>query len=177
MGAHPHFRPSNYKDNYKNAYITYVWISLRKIYGPNHWAVIYELDNGKYGIIQFDTSGGIELNDCNNSLEEASMRTWGSGGKVRLSCYGSCYRNYNNWIENLYGRHTYCLFFHDCQNFAREIVNDLTGKSVGAFPIEDGPEFGDKSFDLSEINRQGGPVAATICAVNPFYWVARWIAG
>ena len=174
---YPKFRPSHNETKYKNAYIIYVWVSLRKIGGPNHWAVVFELDNGKYGIIQFDTSGGIGLKDTYDSLEEASLATWGLGGKVRLSDYGSCSKNYKKWIESLYGRHTYCLFFHDCQNFTREIVEDLNGRWVGAFPIEDGPEFGDKSMDLSEINRQAGPLVTTLCALNPGYWLGRWLFG
>ena len=56
MSANPKFRPSNYKD----ADITYVWISLKKLIAANHWAVVFKLSNGKYGITQFDNTGGIE---------------------------------------------------------------------------------------------------------------------
>ena len=32
----------------RNARITYVYIAIRKIAVVNHWAVILEIDNGKY---------------------------------------------------------------------------------------------------------------------------------
>ena len=173
--ANPNFNPSYYK----GVNIIKVWISLRKIVGAlgaNHWGVVFKLSNGKYGITQFDTTGKIELLDNYNSLEDASLRTWGKGGRARLSCYGDCNRNYINWIKSFYGMHTYVLGFHDCQNFAREVVEDLTGKIVGVWPIEDGPTFGRRNVDdLEEIAKQAGP-AVILAAVNPFYWIARLVA-
>ena len=172
--ANPKFKPSYYE----GVYITRVWISLRKIgivvdLGANHWGVVFKLSNGKYGITQFDTTAKIELLDNYNSLEAASLQTWGKGGRVRLSCYGGCHKNYINWIKSFYGRHTYVLGFHDCQNFAREIVEDLTGNWVGVWPKEDGPEFGRRNIDsLEEIADQAGP-AVVFAAINPFYWIAR----
>lgn len=174
ISAHPKFKPTYYK----GVNIIYVWIALKKIAFANHWAVIYELSNGKYGIVQFDTTGGIGLSDNYNTLEEASMKTWGGLGKrVRLSCYGSCCRNYINWVESFYGKHTYFLGFHDCQNFAREVVEDLTDKTVGVWPIEDGPTFGRRNVDsLKEIAEQHGGFVAGFAAINPFYWTARLFA-
>ena len=76
--GNPKFKPSYYE----GVYITRVWISLRKIgvvvdFGANHWGVVFKLSNGKYGITQFDTTGKIELLDNYNSLEAASLQTWG----------------------------------------------------------------------------------------------------
>ena len=174
ISAHPKFKPSYYK----GVNIIKVWIALKKIAFANHWAVIYKLSNDKYGIIQFDTTGGIGLSDTNNTLEEASLKTWGGLGKrVRLSCYGDCCRNYINWVESFYGKHTYILGFHDCQNFAREVVEDLTGKTVGVWPIEDGPSFGRRNIDdLETISKDAGGFWAGMAAINPFYWAARLFA-
>ena len=174
ISNNPEFKPSYYK----GVYITKVWISLKKIAFANHWAVVFKLSNGKYGIVQFDTSGKIGLSDTYNSLEEASLKTWGGlGNRVRLSCYGSCYRNYIDWVESFYGKHTYVLGSHDCQNFAREVVEDLTDKTVGVWPIEDGPTFGQRNVpDLDQIAKDSGSFAATFCAIHPFYWLGRLFA-
>ena len=174
LSAHPEFKPSYYKD----AYITKVWIALRKIAFANHWAVVYKLSNDKYGIVQFDTTGKIGLSDKYNTLEDASLATWGGlGNRVRLSCYGSCYVNYINWIESFNGVHTYFLGLHDCQNFAREVVTDLTGKTVGTWPIEDGPTFGKRNVpDLDDIATQTNGFVASLCAIHPGYWIARLLA-
>ena len=174
LSANPEFKPTYYK----STYIVEVWIALKKIAFANHWAVIYKLSNGKYGITQFDTSGKIGLSDNHNTLEEASRKTWGGlGNRVRLSCYGSCYVNYIDWVERFYGRHTYILFLNDCQNFARKVVEDLTGKTVGVWPIEDGPKFGRKNIDdLEDIRRQNCAFVAGMAAINPFYWFARALA-
>ena len=75
--ANPEFRPSYYE----NVDIIYVWIALRKLFGANHWAVVYKLSNGKYGITQFDTTGKIGLSDNHDTLEEASRETWGGCGQ------------------------------------------------------------------------------------------------
>ena len=172
MSANPKFRPSNYKDTY----ITYVWISLKKLIAANHWAVIFKLSNGKYGITQFDTTGGIELIDNFNTLEAASRATQGKSNHVRLSCYGSCRIDYDQFVNSLCGEHTYVFGFNDCQNYAREIVKILTGKTVGWWPIEDGPEFGKRTVDnLDQIANKAGP-AVIFAAINPFYWLARAIA-
>ena len=172
--AHPEFRPSYYE----NVDIIYVWIALKKLFGANHWAVVYKLSNGKYGITQFDTTGKIGLSDNHDTLEEASRETWGGcGQRVRLSCRGSCRRNYIKWIESFYGKHTYVLGFNDCQNFARKVVVDLTGEGVGVWPIEDGPTFGRRNVDdLDQIANQSNGFIAGIVAINPFYWLARVIA-
>ena len=74
------------------------------------------------------------------------------------------------------GEHTYILLFNDCQNYAIEIVKILTGKTVGMWPIEDGPSFGRRTVpDLDQIADEAGPAAA-IAALNPFYWLARAFA-
>ena len=148
------------------------------MFGANHWAVVYKLSNGKYGITQFDTTGKIGLSDNHDTLEEASRETWGGcGQRVRLSCRGSCRRNYIKWIKSFYGKHTYVLGFNDCQNFARKVVVDLTGEGVGVWPIEDGPTFGRRNVDdLDQIANQSNGFIAGIVAINPFYWLARVIA-
>ena len=51
------------------------------MFGANHWAVVYKLSNGKYGITQFDTTGKIGLSDNHDTLEEASRETWGGCSK------------------------------------------------------------------------------------------------
>ena len=174
FSVHPKFRPTYYE----NTYIIEVWVALKKIAFANHWAVIYKLSNGKYGITQFDTTGKIGLSDKYDTLEQASLQTWGGLGKrVRLSCYGKCYKNYIDWVESLYGTHIYFLGLHDCQNYAREVVKELTGKTVGVWPIEDGPTYGEKNVDdLEEIRRNSGGFAAGFVAINPFYWLARALA-
>ena len=73
VSVNPEFKPTYYK----GVNIIKVWIVLRKIAFSNHWAVIFKLSNGKYGIVQFDTTGKIGLSDTYNSLEAASMETWG----------------------------------------------------------------------------------------------------
>jgi hypothetical protein len=168
--AHPKFRPELCG---KGLYITYVWVSLRSIAVANHWAVIFKLSNGKYGITQLDTSGGVELLDNYGSLESASWKTWGQRDHVRLSCYGSCYESYDRFVKSLLGTHVYILGLHDGQNYAREIVKQLTGKVVGVYPIEDGPKFGQKNIPtLDKIADEAGP-AVVFAAINPFYWIAR----
>ena len=136
--------------HYPGTYITYVYVGLRRIgkgffssmkyLGANHWSVIMELSNGKYACVQLDTTGKIDL-QVYNTLRAASLSTWGRSSTVRLSCYGSCHYYYNRFVDSLYGPHWYILLFNDCQNFARQVVAELTGKTVGVFPIEDGPEF------------------------------------
>ena len=174
ISAHPEFRPSYYK----GVNIIKVWIALKKIAFANHWAVVFELSNGKFGIVQFDTSGKIGLSDTSNTLEDASLKTWGLLGKrVRLSYRGTCYRNYINWVERFYGSHQYVLGFNDCQNFAREVVEDLTGEWVGAWPIEDGPVYGSRNVpDLDEVANRSNGFIAGLCAVHPGYWLARLLA-
>lgn len=170
LSAHPKFQPKNYG---KDLYITYVWVSLRSIKVANHWAVIFKLSNGKYGITQLDTTGAVELLDNYDSLESASWKTWGDRKHVRLSRYGSCYESYDRFVKSLLGPNYYFLFLHDCQNYAREIVKQLTGKVVGLFPIEDGPKFGQKNIPtLDKIADEVGP-AVFLAAFNPFYWIMR----
>jgi len=137
--------------HFDNVNITYVYVGLRKIggsnffsnvftLGANHWSVILELSNGKYACVQLDTTGKIDLR-LRNSLRGASLLTWGRSDRVRLSRYGYCKYNYNKFVESLYGYHWYILGVNDCQNFARRVVDELTGKWVGVYPIEDGPEY------------------------------------
>ena len=88
--------------------------------------VIYKLSNGKYCIVQCDTTGKIGLSDAYNALEEASLK------------------NFGNWVESFYVRHTYIFGFYDCQNFSREVVQDINGRKTGILAFEDGPTFGKK---------------------------------
>ena len=141
--------------HYNGVDIVYVYVGLRKIFGgtkdsinnylPNHWSVILELSNDKYVCVQLDTTGKIDLR-VRNTLRQASLLTWGRGCLVRLSRYGSCRYNYNQFLDSLKGGHWYIFLVNDCQNFAREVVKELTGKYVGVFPIEDGPEFGNEEY-------------------------------
>ena len=141
--------------HYDNVDIVYVYVGLRKIFGgtgdsmnnylPNHWSVILELSNDKYVCVQLDTTGKIDLR-VRNSLRQASLLTWGWGCLVRLSKYGSCNYNYNRFLDSLKGDHWYIFLVNDCQNFARKVVEELTGKYVGVFPIEDGPQFGTEEY-------------------------------
>lgn len=91
--------------------------------------------------------GKIDLR-VRNTLRKASLLTWGRANLVRLSCYGSCNYNYNFFLDSLTkGRgHWYILLVNDCQNFARKVVKELTGKVVGIFPIEDGPKFNSDEY-------------------------------
>ena len=43
--------------NPKNARITYVWVALRKHAVYNHWAMILEIDDGKYYVNTQKNSG------------------------------------------------------------------------------------------------------------------------
>ena len=94
-----------------------------------------------------------------------------------MSCYGSCCRNYIDWINSFYGgKSFYQLLIHDCQNFAREVVFGLNGELVGVWPIEDGPSFGKRNIpDLDEIAKEA-KYATPLVVLNPVYWIARWLA-
>jgi hypothetical protein len=128
-----------------NVRIIYVWIGLRTLsawlLGANHWSVILKLSNGQYACIQKNTNDDISC-EVGSSLETSAKRTWGGEGyKVRLSCYGSCDKSWTEFRNNLWVRDSYIYILWDCQNFARKIVDDLTGKTAGLWPIENGPKF------------------------------------
>ena len=123
--------------------IGYVWVGLKRlawVFGsPNHWSVIMEVGNG-YLTVQFDTDGSIGKTFC-ETFRNACLATWGYPScDIRLSKYGySNDKTLGDLQDYLCGSHTYVLGFSDCQNFARKVVDFLTGKWVGAWPIEDGP--------------------------------------
>ena len=45
----PKFYPSYLNDD---IYISYVWLTLKRLKFVNHWAVVFKLSNYKYGIVQ-----------------------------------------------------------------------------------------------------------------------------
>ena len=125
-----------------------VYVTLRRlvnIFGsPNHWAVIVETDSG-YMNIQFYGNIGVSYH---KSFTSAALDNWGADVcDIRSSRYGYAYSNLTigdlvDYVDKLgSGRFSsYILVFNDCQCFARKIVDFLTGKWVGVFPIEDGPD-------------------------------------
>ena len=171
---------SSYLDD--DVYIIHVWLTLRRLFGVNHWGVAFELSNDKYGIVQFEKRG-VGLSTGYKTLEDACLATWGKSKLVRTSNYGTCYIKYNCFVDYFYRqrmedqtKYQYFLGFNDCQNFAREIVYELTQKRVGTFPIEDGPEFGGKNeMSIKNIHNKAGPVVATLCIINPGYWIGRGV--
>lgn len=136
------------ENNVDNVKIEYVWIGIKTLLpwylsGANHWSVILKLNNGKYACIQKHDSAKIGC-EIDSSLETSARRTWGRESKVRLSCYGPCKSSKQAWRDfrdKLPSNERYIAIEYDCQNFAREIVEKLTGKTVGIWPIEDGPTF------------------------------------
>jgi len=127
-----------------------VWVSLRRIYpifgSANHWAVIIEVFGHGFICVQFYTSIGISYHQ---TMRGAALASWGSYiCDVRTSYYGYAYAGLTVGILTEYmailerGRfNEYSLFFNNCQHFARAVVDYLTGKWVGWFPIENGPDF------------------------------------
>lgn len=183
----------------KNARITYVWIAIRKTGVINHWAVILEIDNGKYYV---NTQKESKINSYNGyniyldyfySLKSASEATFKNGNyksAIFLSKYGKDLKDYDyiSW-EELYKKlpmsEQYTLFFEDCQNYCRKIVNIVTKgkKTVGWWPIEDGPVY-NNTFPTNdqmanEINKidnvAGRVVVGTLVFANPAYWLAKGI--
>lgn len=131
-----------------NLTIKEVWIGLRQLVpwyasGVNHWSVIMKLDNGRYVCLQKHDSGKIGCETA-GSLRSASLMTWGGEeyNKVRLSCYGTCNEAWSTFKKYYLPQYDeYTLIFDDCQTFARHKVEYLTGKTVGIWPIEDGPTY------------------------------------
>jgi|LauGreDrversion4_2_1035121.scaffolds.fasta_scaffold856924_2 hypothetical protein len=150
MGNKSSARP-NYVSQFGRSDKLYrVRITLRRIaciFGsPNHWGVAVETNSG-WVSIQFSLSNGVGVS-YHHSYTDAALSNWASDRcDVRSSDYGSAYSNLTlgdllDHIEKLkQGRYSlYCLVFNDCQNFARSVVEYLTGKFVGWYPIEDGPD-------------------------------------
>ena len=134
------------EDKEKDIRIKYVYVALRKLggfwsFGANHWSVIAKLSNGQYVCMQKDDDGA-HFYTMHNSKKEAVLKTWGnSSAKVRLSCYGSSDVSWKEFRNGLDNKSYYFIIFKDCQDFARGIVDQLTGKTVGVWPIEDGETF------------------------------------
>ena len=85
------------------------------------------------------------------------METWGRDSIVRLSDYNSCNYNYNAFLDSLKGGHWYIFLVNYCHNFARKVINKLTGKYVGVFPIEYGPKFSTQENNRNySYNRNSG---------------------
>ncbi|EFA84031.1 hypothetical protein PPL_03104 [Heterostelium album PN500] len=137
------------EDREKDVRIVEVWIALRTLdgfwcFGANHWSVILRLSNGQYVCSQKETQGFVWTTVW-NSMRSAALSTWTNESnptnRVRTSCYGYCdfsWHKFHDWVPL---GDSYYLGLDDCQNFAREIVNMITDKSVGMFPLEDGPTF------------------------------------
>ena len=147
--GHTPSKPSSVSSFSRTEKLGRVRVTLRRlacIFGsPNHWGVVVEADSG-WVSIQFEGSIGVTYH---SSYTSAALDNWGCKTcDIRTSCYGYAYSNLTlgdllDHIEKLkrdkYS--TYILVFRDCQNFARNVVDYLTGKWVGAFPIEDGPDI------------------------------------
>jgi len=71
------------------------------------------------------------------------LATWGNQkSDVRLSeCGKGNGRTLGEFLDKISGNFTYILGFYDCQNFCREMVDFLTGKTIGIWPKEDGPRM------------------------------------
>ncbi|KYQ90321.1 hypothetical protein DLAC_08925 [Tieghemostelium lacteum] len=138
------FQNIRIEDREKDVRIVYVWVGLRSLiswWGANHWSVILKLSNGQYVCQQKNTNHYVACK-VENSLGDAARQTWGEEGrKVRLSCYGECDVSWSTFHSNFREHSRYSYITDDCQNYARKLVDYLTGNFVGMFPIEDGPEF------------------------------------
>ena len=172
----------------RNARITYVYIAIRKIAVVNHWAVILEIDNGKYYV---NTQKNVEKNNKNilldyfYSLKSAAEDTLklSYDSAIFLSRYGSCNYNWEKFYNELNPKDSYVFFFDDCQNYCRRIVKLLTGKTVGLWPIEDGPVYNNNFPTNDQIAKQirsidnpvGQALAGTLVFANPCFWLAKGI--
>ncbi|KAN0045024.1 hypothetical protein ACTA71_006551 [Dictyostelium dimigraforme] len=128
-----------------NVKIVYAWICLRTMKqwwkaGANHWSVILQLDNGQYACTQKVDTGAV-FTDVADSLRGAVFLTCGDSNTFRLSQYGTCNESWKRFYDRVPIYDDYILFFNDCQNYARDIIKYLTGKTVGCYPIENGGEF------------------------------------
>jgi hypothetical protein len=137
---------SNTSNLGEHVLVTYCWIALRTMewmaMGSNHWAVILELSNGTYANIQVNKPNGVYIN-CFSNKKDAALYTFGSmTSRVRLSTYGGSSKTWQNLMYFIkHSDNNYCLFRNDCQNFSRKIIEFLTDKSVGFWPIENGETF------------------------------------
>lgn len=120
---------------------------MARLWGlPNHWAVIIEITSGFINV-QFEANG-VQVSDHTSMADAARTSLGNRDSKIRTSRYGRAHGGLNVGILNDYVEHLkagrfqeYIFIFRDCQCFAREVVKYLTGKVVGAFPIENGPTF------------------------------------
>ncbi|EFA86780.1 hypothetical protein PPL_00585 [Heterostelium album PN500] len=113
------------RENDKNKQVKIVcsWIAKKSLFswfGPNHWSVILQLDNGQYACIQKHNYSFV-VSLVRNSLESAALETWGeTGRRVRLSCYGEVDNiTWSSFFERFVYDQRYFLLFDDCQNFSR----------------------------------------------------------
>ena len=76
------------------------------------------------------------------------------------------------------------FFFNDCQNYCRRIVKLLTGKTVGWWPIENGPVYNNKfptnDQFANQINNNidnpvGKVLVGTLLFTNPAFWLSKGI--
>lgn len=133
-----------------NPKITFVQLGLRTISmllgGINHWSVLLQLSNGQWVCCQFHTNGAVTAH-VYNSEREAALRTCPTNGgeRVRTSEYGYTDRPlyWSDVVSWLHGRQGgyYVFGAQDCQNFCRNMIDWLTDKWVGWWPIENGVTF------------------------------------
>ena len=132
----------------KNKELTIIDAKLckRKLWLVNHWAVLTRLSDNTWLTIQYDKFGGI-LIDHTYDFDTAKYRTRTFNLSIpKISSYGSppkkitikeLEEQLNKWQNDW---SYYILIFHDCQNFAREVIKWLTNNWVGIYPIEEDEE-------------------------------------
>jgi len=108
--------------------------------------VIIEVPGHGFVCVQFYEIIGISYHQ---TMRDAALANWGSDRcDVRTSYYsyaraGLTVADLTEYIAMLERERydEYSFFFNNCQHFARAVVGMLTGKWVGWFPIENGPDF------------------------------------
>ena len=177
----------------RNARITWAWVAMRKIapFFANHWAVILEIDHGKYYVNaqkdKKDSNGDNIHLDYFYSKKSASEATfkYGYNSAIRLSDYGKCDYSWEKFYKDLGPADGYYLIFADCQNFCRKIIYQVTinNKWVLPYPLEDDNVYNNKfptndqmANEINKIDNPVGKVAVgTLVFANPVYWIAKGI--
>ena len=149
-----------------NAKVTKVWVTQQKKGIANHWAVILEINNGIYYVnTQKEKGESLYLNYFYSlrAAVEASRRNEFRTTEVRLFFYGSCYKYWDMVYKkiNSMKNENHFIIFQDCQNYARDIVSNITGKTVGFFPIENGPVYNNTIFTFDEVDDSINELSAT----------------
>lgn len=132
------------EDRIRDVFVLNVSVMLRRLpayaFGANHWGALLELSNGQWAISQKNSNSHIYLDVC-DSKRAAAMRMWGDASAVRFCDYGRATKDRNNWHRErralLAPRYDeYILGPKDCQNWARKVVHELAGETVGWWPFE-----------------------------------------